>query len=107
MNRVCVNCHRIAATVRGYCHSCRPAQQRHRNQQPARAAHHTATHKTVSRIVYARDGHVCACCAATDDLTIDYITPLIRGGRQHASNAQVLCRPCNSRKGATPGGFVF
>lgn len=43
----------------------------------------------------------CSTCGATDDLTIDHITPLHLGGDPYAiTNLQVLCRACNGRKGA-------
>ena len=35
-----------------------------------------------------------------DELTIDHIRPWCKGGRTELSNAQLLCRACNSRKGA-------
>lgn len=43
------------------------------------------------------DAH-CADCGAITDLTVDHRIPLARGGTNHPSNVQVLCRPCNSRK---------
>ncbi len=85
---------------RGYCPTCKPAHERQRNQQPTRRAHRTTLHRTITRIVQNRDPNQCAICQATDDLTIDYIIPLIHGGRQHSSNARILCRSCNSSKGA-------
>lgn len=50
--------------------------------------------------VYARDGHACLHCGATDDLTLDHIHPFSLGGQDTFENFQTLCRPCNSRKGA-------
>lgn len=50
--------------------------------------------------VYARDGHRCVQCGSTDDLTIDHIWPWSRGGRNEEDNLRVLCRSCNSAKGA-------
>lgn len=44
----------------------------------------------------------CAVChqhQAADELTIDHIKPWSRGGRTVLSNAQLICRACNSRKG--------
>lgn len=42
----------------------------------------------------------CASCGAQHDLTGDHITPLSAGGMSTLDNVQVLCRSCNSRKGA-------
>lgn len=53
--------------------------------------------------VYARDGHQCVLCAATDDLTLDHIYPWSLGGPDTEENLRVLCRSCNSRKGARVG----
>lgn len=36
---------------------------------------------------------------AADELTIDHIEPWSKGGRTVLTNAQLLCRACNSRKG--------
>lgn len=33
-----------------------------------------------------------------EELTVDHIKPWSKGGRTELSNAQLLCRPCNSRK---------
>lgn len=43
---------------------------------------------------------VCACCGSTNNLTIDHIIPISRGGKNERSNVQVLCEPCNLKKGA-------
>lgn len=50
--------------------------------------------------VFARDPHKCQCCGSTEHLTIDHIIPLARGGSNDLDNLQILCRSCNSRKGA-------
>jgi 5-methylcytosine-specific restriction protein A len=42
----------------------------------------------------------CSSCRSTTDLTGDHIVPLSRGGTNRADNIRVLCRSCNSRKGA-------
>ncbi len=50
----------------------------------------------------------CSTCGSTEQLTIDHLTPVARGGAPYdLDNLDVLCRPCNSRKGnraADPGG---
>ena len=53
----------------------------------------------VRREVMDRDGS-CRHCGAVDDLSIDHIVPFSRGGQDTVENLQVLCRPCNSKKGA-------
>ena len=54
----------------------------------------------VRALVMGRDGHMCVQCSATCDLTLDHIWPWSRGGTHDPANLQVLCRSCNSRKGA-------
>ena len=50
--------------------------------------------------IYARDGHRCRMCGRyTDDLEIDHIIPISKGGKTVESNLQTLCRSCNIRKG--------
>lgn len=54
----------------------------------------------VKLTVYVRDGYACVLCGATDDLTLDHIHPWSKGGPDTVENLRVLCRSCNSRKGA-------
>ncbi|NUR00416.1 MAG: HNH endonuclease [Streptomyces sp.] len=46
----------------------------------------------------------CVKCGSVFDLTADHIIPRSRGGTDHMSNIQVLCRSCNSRKHNRPRG---
>ena len=55
---------------------------------------------TFKRIA-ARDGFRCLVCHSTDELTIDHDIPLSRGGTNDDGNLQLLCGPCNSRKGSS------
>lgn len=73
--------------------------------------------------VYERNGFACVDCGRTstlervlflidqqrhhnrqlstlEDLTLDHILPLSRGGTDHEDNLQTMCRRCNNRKGA-------
>ena len=50
--------------------------------------------------ILERDRFTCQECGATDALQIDHIHPRIKGGTNHPTNLQVLCQPCNARKGA-------
>lgn len=56
--------------------------------------------KNISAGIFSRDGNRCKHCGATDNLTIDHITPVSKGGSDNPENLQTLCRSCNSKKGA-------
>jgi hypothetical protein len=54
-----------------------------------------------------RDGFACTNCRAVEDLQIDHILPVSRGGTSDLVNLQILCKPCNKRKGnKLPGEYV-
>jgi hypothetical protein len=48
-----------------------------------------------------RDGFYCKNCGSIDDICIDHILPVSRGGGNDESNLQLLCRSCNSKKGVS------
>jgi 5-methylcytosine-specific restriction endonuclease McrA len=48
-----------------------------------------------------RDGYKCAICGSIDDLTIDHLVPLSKGGSDDLPNLRILCRPHNSVKSDT------
>ena len=51
--------------------------------------------------VYRRDGYRCRRCGRrTDDLEIDHIYPIAKGGKSTFDNLQTLCHRCNVRKGS-------
>lgn len=60
----------------------------------------SAISRPLRRAVFARDGHQCVLCGCTRDLTLDHIHPWSLNGPDTYENLRVLCRPCNSRKGA-------
>lgn len=53
-----------------------------------------------AREIYERDAYRCRECGDWHDLTIDHIIPRSKGGTNEETNLRVLCRSCNSKKGA-------
>ena len=46
----------------------------------------------------------CVHCKTKDNLTIDHIKPVAKGGTSELSNLQILCKSCNSKKGTKYDG---
>ena len=55
----------------------------------------------VRQTVMERDEFTCQECGSNEDLALDHIYPYSLGGADTPENLRVLCRPCNSRKGAS------
>ncbi len=83
--------------------------KRKRAQREAKRRH-VAHRRTVfsaerDRLMLAlieRDGYHCQECGSIENITIDHIVPLSRGGSDELNNLRLLCRSCNSRKGDRP-----
>ena len=58
--------------------------------------------KGLKRSLMRRQDNTCAYCGYRRigaSMDIDHIIPVVRGGSNDESNLQVICRPCNQRKG--------
>lgn len=85
----------------GRCSSCARAKWREANRRRGSAYRRGYT-KDWKRMVElaVRAQPYCSYCGSTEDLTGDHITPVSVGGLNTPSNIRVLCRACNSSRGA-------
>ena len=73
-----------------------------RNERRIRPTERTAWPKGLKRELMRRQDNTCVYCGyrrIASSLDIDHIIPVARGGSNDPSNLQVICRPCNQRKG--------
>lgn len=57
--------------------------------------------RVLAKRVFERDAYRCVECGGHHDLTCDHIVAEANGGETTFENLQTMCRPCNSRKGAS------
>lgn len=50
-------------------------------------------------------GEKCMRCNSTNNLQLDHVLALARGGQHSLNNAQILCAPCNQSKGVKPADY--
>jgi len=71
-----------------------------RQSQPQRREPRSQIPIRIRERIFKRDGYICRKCGSKLFLTIDHIHPMLHGGLHNEENLQVLCRSCNSKKGA-------
>jgi 5-methylcytosine-specific restriction endonuclease McrA len=49
--------------------------------------------------VLIRDNYTCQYCGTSNELTIDHVVPVSRGGKSIFENCVAACRECNGKKG--------
>jgi 5-methylcytosine-specific restriction endonuclease McrA len=67
---------------------------------PTRSNTRGAIPDDVKQLVWLRDEGRCRACGAQEELQYDHIIPVAFGGAASPENLQILCGPCNRRKGA-------
>lgn len=55
--------------------------------------------KKVANAILHKYHFKCASCGSGDRLQVDHIVPVSKGGKDHMENLQILCQPCNLKKG--------
>lgn len=63
-----------------------------------RRAEFARNYEPIKLALIARDGYGCVECGAQDNMTIDHIIPLSKGGTDKLDNLRFLCSSCNSKK---------
>lgn len=74
------------------------AQAQEEEPQPPKRASRSISSSMRLR-VYKHDGYQCVVCKSNEDLVVDHIVPLAKGGTNARENLQTMCSPCNSSKG--------
>ena len=72
------------------------------NERRIRPTERVPWPRGLKRKLMRRQNNTCAYCGhrrISSSMEIDHITPVVRGGSNDESNLQVICRPCNMRKG--------
>jgi 5-methylcytosine-specific restriction endonuclease McrA len=54
-------------------------------------------------VIWAKYKGACANCGISSELQFDHVIPVALGGATSEENLQILCGPCNRRKGASLG----
>jgi 5-methylcytosine-specific restriction endonuclease McrA len=71
------------------------------NFERLEANHSAPIPERVRMFVWQSDGGRCVTCGCQERLEYDHIIPLAAGGSNTERNIQLLCEPCNRKKGAT------
>lgn len=92
MNSICLTCGETIAYVRQdhgqRCATCRQAND------SKRRGHYSQSARMAGGRIWR-----CEICGSREDITVDHIVPISKGGKSTYANTRLLCRACNSRKG--------
>ena len=50
--------------------------------------------------IHIRDNNKCVYCGSKNDLTIDHVIPISKGGKTSFENCVAACKDCNNKKGS-------
>lgn len=66
--------------------------------EPRKQAQSFISRKKIRNFIFKRDGYKCLKCSSRNNLSIDHILSINKGGLNKLSNLQTLCVSCNSVK---------
>ena len=67
------------------------------SKEPRSIAQKFIGKKNIRNFIIKRDKK-CLCCGSENNLSIDHIIPINKGGENKLGNLQTLCKSCNSKK---------
>lgn len=74
---------------------------RHWDAEARRLAGRQPISASARALVFERDGYACTYCGdMADQLEVDHVVPVARGGRNSFENLVCACRACNRSKGS-------
>lgn len=68
------------------------------SKEPRLIAQKFIGRKKIRNFIFKRDKFICLRCSSTENLQIDHIIPISKGGENKLMNLQTLCRRCNVLK---------
>ncbi|MFJ2114155.1 HNH endonuclease [Streptomyces sp. NPDC087850] len=102
MPRAASICYRPGCTARtvraGQCETHAPAERAWSRTSARNKARNRVWDRIIRPRALVRDNFACASCGGREELEVDHITPIARGGTWTLDNAQTLCKPCHTRK---------
>lgn len=93
---VCASCVVSLYDMYSIAHSGRPSNYIEHRRSKKRKKISSKTRLDVFR----RNGFKCVECHSIDNLQVDHIIPIAKGGEDKFDNFQTLCGVCNRKKGA-------
>ena len=73
-----------------------------KDERTVKATKRASWPKGLKNRLMRRQSNTCSYCGTrrmARSMDIDHMTPVVRGGSNDESNLQVICKPCNQRKG--------
>ena len=95
----CVICGKERTIGDSYLHTNCDMQLNYKSKQQRQRDRWEGKRNRIAPLIVDHDGGMCKECGSTNNLTVDHINPIARGGSNDISNLQILCGSCNSRKG--------